>query len=79
MSAPAPWRFDGHGINDNDGQRIATLTEHHKDGDHRVAHTLALASELAGMLETLVRSRPSRKASAWDHARALLARAKGGA
>ena len=55
---PGPWRFDGHGVNAADGQRIATLREslkHSPEGEATGA-ALAAAPELLEALRTIARS-----------------------
>ena len=51
-----PWRFDGHGVNDAQGNRLATLTESLKflpEADD-LGHALAAGPELLKSLETLM-------------------------
>jgi hypothetical protein len=82
---PGPWRFDGHGINGNDGTRIAKVSNtnpHQGDGRTRdtefdaTSRLIAAAPELLEALKEVV-AISDRKHDAWDKARAAIAKAEG--
>lgn len=78
QAPPTPWRFDGHGVNDAEGQRIATLTQSLKwrEFSPSLGGTLAASSELLAALEDLVTAHDKGYDLPWGTARNAIARAK---
>ena len=85
LHAPAPWHFDGHGINDAEGSRIATLTQSLKfqPESDQLGNTLAAAPDLLAALEAIAPYIPDPNTVHGRKlvciARAAIAKAKGGA